>query len=199
MLTCLFFCKNEKTKESLINDRDSQIKIFSEEVIELDNQATLLIHNRSKENSLEALVLIEKAIKLDSTFYDAHITKAHIYTILGEYEQAIDVYKLIVNEVKNQDIEVYSSMAKLYEKIGESATARDYYSKAIEFYSYLHDKGGEVIPLVYKAHFNFILNQEKGLKEIDSLIRLYPENEDLKLFKKHLFLEYNHQATLDNL
>jgi len=199
MLICLFSCKNEKTKESLISDKNSQIKVFSKEVIELDNQATLLIHGRNKENCLEALALVQKAIQLDSAFFYAYITKAHIYTILGDYEQAINVNKLIVNEVKNHDIEVYSSLAKLYEKIGESDTAREYYLKAVEFYSYLYDKRGELFLLVYKAHFNFILNQEKGLKDIDSLIEKYPESEDLKLFKKHLFLEYNHQVTLDNL
>lgn len=213
MLSGLISCKYDKTpegnnysdkkenakKEFSKQDNQTPLKIFSDELIDLDNQATLLTYRGDKESYYDALELLNKAIQLDSTFFYAYETKAYIYTKLGKYDEAIEIYEQIAKEVKNYQIEVYSILGKLYDKFGEKTLAINNYEKTVEFYHEQYKRTGKVFYLVYMAHYTFIMDQEKGLEIIDSLIEAYPLDKDLPMYRQYKFIEYNHQKVLDNL
>ena len=49
-----------------------------------------------------------------------------------------------------------------------------------------------------KAFLESLLNFKKGLSQINSLIKKYPDNQDLKLFKKVWFDDFNRKEFIDN-
>lgn len=208
-------CKNEKThtpesrnimgeeggvKKEISNPEQNEKQAkFSDEVIKLNEKATLFITKRNYTSYQEALKLLDKAIRLDTTFYMAYLNKAQVLIKLGKYNDAIDISKYLVSSIKPDFPEAYTMLGMLYDKVGETSTAKDYYKKAIEKYSDRISKKDNVMDIVNRAHLNYILDKEKGLNEIDSLIKVYPKNEELLLYKEYLFLGYNHQKALDDL
>lgn len=172
---------------------------FSEEVIKLDEQAALLVNNRNETSYQEAIKLLDSAINIDSMYYPAYADKAIILTRLGKYNEAIIIYRHIVTNIKPDYPEILTELGMLNDKIGEISIAKEYYEKAIKKYSDRIEKNEDVMDMVNRAHLNYILDKQKGLNEIDSLIKVYPKNNELPMYKEYMFLGYNHQKALDDL
>ncbi len=187
--------KKEFSSSEQKNDR----RAFSKEVIELNKQAVLLINERNKKSYEEALTLLNKAILIDTNYYMAYSNKVMVLTELGEYNTAIEVNKYLITTIKRDYPEAIVSLGMLYDKIGKKYLARKYYSEAISKYSNRIAKSEDILDMVNRAHLIYILNKKDGLAEIDSLIKAYPENEDLIMYKEYLFLEYDHQKALNDL
>lgn len=120
-------------------------------------------------------------------------------TRLEKYNEAINIFRYVVTLIKPDYPEALSILGLLYDKIGEKSTAEKYYKKAIRKYSDRINEKEDVMDMVNRAHLNYILDREKGLNEMDSLINVYPQNDELLIYKECLFLDYNHQKTLDDL
>lgn len=172
---------------------------FSAEVIKLNEKATLLVNKRNETSYQEAIKLLDKAMHLDTTYYMAYLNKAVILTRLGKYNEAINIYRQIVTNIKPEYPEALTMLGMLYDKTGEKSTAEEYYEKAIQKYSDRIKKNEDVMDMVNRAHLIYILDKQKGLNEIDSLIKVYPKNDELPMYKEYMFLGYNHQKALDDL
>lgn len=172
---------------------------FSAEVIKLNEQATFLINKRNETSYQEAIRLLDKAIRLDTTYYMAYLNKSVTLTRLGKYDEAVNIYRHIVTSIKPDYPEALTMLGMLYDKIGEKSTAKEYYKKAVQKYSDRISKKEDIMDMVNRAHLNYILDKEKGLNEIDSLIKVYPKNDELPMYKEYMFLGYNHQKALDDL
>lgn len=186
-------------KEFSNSKHKNKQRAFSKEVIELNKQAILLINERNKKSYQEALTLLNKAILIDTNYYMAYSNKVMVLTKLGEYNKAIEVNKYLITTIKRDYPEAIMNLGLLYDKIGEKHLARKYYNEAINKYSDRIATSEDVLDMVNRAHLGYILDKKEGLEEIDSLIKAYPENKDLIMYKEYLFLEYDHQKALDDL
>lgn len=187
------------TKEISSPEHNHLQEKFSAEVLKLNKQATLLINDGNEKKYLEAIRILDKAISLDKTYYMAYSNKAIILTRLGKYTEAIDVYNHLVKNVKPDYPEALTMLGMLYDKIGEKFKAKEYYQKAIQKYSNRISEKEDVLDMVNRAHLIFILDNEKGLSAMDSLIKVYSTNEELPMYKEYMFIKYNHQKALDDL
>lgn len=189
-----------EVNKDLSSSKHTEKKIsFSAEVIQLNEQAILLINERNEASYQEAIKILDKAIRLDPRYHVAYANKADILSILGKYDEAINLYEHIVENIKSDYIEIYSVLGMHYEKTGKDSLAREYYEKAITKYTERIEEKNDIIDMVNKAHLVYILDKEKGLNEIDSLIEVYPNNDELPMYKEYMFLSYNHQKALDDL
>lgn len=215
ILIVVFACKSKNTdkpenhniigyeggvKKEISNpEHNNKQAKFSAEVIKLNEQATLLVNMGDETSYQEAIKLLDEAIQKDTTYYLAYSNKAAILSMLGKHNEAISIYKHIVTNIKPDYPEGFSMLGMLYDKIDEKSIAKEYYEKAIQKYSERIKKNEDVLDMVNKAHLNYILDKQKGLNEIDSLIKVYPNNYELPMYKKYMFLDYNHQKALDDL
>jgi tetratricopeptide (TPR) repeat protein len=180
------------------NYNNKQTK-FSIEVLKLNEQAVLLINEGDEISYQKAIKLLDKAISLDTMYYVAYTNKAGVLTSLGKYREAIDVYTHIITKIKADYPEVLAMLGMLCEKIGEKTIANEYYEKAINEYTDRINLKKDVWDMVNKAHLNYILDKRTGLKEMDSLIKVYPKIDELPMYKEYMFLGYDHQKALDDL
>jgi tetratricopeptide (TPR) repeat protein len=187
--------KNSKATSNYDNKKSN----FSIEVIKLNYQATLLVQQRNESSYLKAISLLDKAIEIDSSFHTAYASKADVLCKLGKHNEAIDLYNYIVTYIKPEYPEIYSMLGMLYEKIGNEPKAYEFYEIAIRQYSDRIRINGNILDMVNKAFINYIIDKNEGLKEIDSLILAYPNNIELPMYKEYMFLQYDHQKTIDDL
>lgn len=172
---------------------------FSSDILEIDKQIAALISNNTESSYRKALLLADKAIKLDSMFYPAYVKKAFIFTKLSKYKESIEIYTHVVTELKPDYIELYTMLGMLYEKVGDKNKAIKYYEKTIKKYSERISKDNDILDMINKAHISYILDNEKGLNEIDSLIKQYPEKKDLPMYREYMFIQYNHKTIISDL
>lgn len=191
-------CEREMKEDVYIEYNDKHAE-FSTEVIKLNEKAMLFVNKGNKADYQEAIKLLDRAIHIDTTYYIAYLNKASILTRLEKYNEAINIFRYVVTLIKPDYPEALSILGLLYDKIGEKSTAEKYYKKAIRKYSDRINEKEDVMDMVNRAHLNYILDREKGLNEMDSLINVYPQNDELLIYKECLFLDYNHQKTLDDL
>lgn len=191
----LFDLENSKATSKYDNKKSN----FSIEVIKLNYQATLLAQQRNESSYLKAISLLDKAIEIDSSFHTAYASKADVLCKLGKHNEAIDLYNYIVTYIKPEYPEIYSMLGMLYEKIGNEPKAYEFYEIAIRQYSDRIRINGNILDMVNKAFINYIIDKNEGLKEIDSLILAYPNNIELPMYKEYMFLQYDHQKTIDEM
>jgi tetratricopeptide (TPR) repeat protein len=180
-------------------DHDERQVRFSEEVINLNEQAVLLINERNQTSYQEAIKLLDKAIRIDSTYHMAYANKAATLSKLGKHIEAIQLYKYIVETIYPGYLEIYPMLGMLHEKMGKDSIAKEYYQMAILKYSDRINDKKDILDMINKAHIIYILNKQKGLNEIDSLIIAYPTNDELPLYKEYLFIGYDHKKYLEEL
>jgi tetratricopeptide (TPR) repeat protein len=172
---------------------------FSPEALKLNEKAALLVNDGNELSYLEAIKLLDKAIRIDSTYHMAYANKASVLAKLGMHIEAIHLYKYLVDSIYPDYLEIYPMIAMLYEKIGEDSIAKEYYKMAIHKYSERIIDKKEIFDMINKAHLVYILNNQKGLNEIDSLINVYPTNDELLMYKEYMFIGYDHEKYLEEL
>lgn len=172
---------------------------FSKKAIELNKRATLLINERTQISYQKAISLLDEAIRLDTSYYIAYSNKAAALTRLKEYNEAIKVYEHLVTKINQDYPEALTMLGMLYDKTGMDSLAKKYYKVAIQKYSDRIREKEDVMDMFNKAHLIYILDKYKGLAAIDSLINIYPTNEQLPIYKEYMFLNYSHQQALDDL
>ncbi len=191
-------CQNPKDSNSFI-DTINEKSIYSEKAMELNEEAVrIIIHADNDTEYKKALVLLDKAIEIDSTFFTAYTNKASVFCSLEEYDMSIETMEHLLNNVKPDYPEAYVFLANLYDKTNNADLAKENYQKAIQSYSKRYIENGEILDLASRAHIIFIIDKEKGLWTIDSLIDTNPSNQELLMYREYM-LEYNHQELLNNL
>jgi tetratricopeptide (TPR) repeat protein len=173
-------------------NRSNQSTKYNRKSIELQGFAVHLIQNNQYDS---ALILLDKAIKLDTTYYLAYADKVEIFLKLKDFNHAISESKQLLN-IKPDFAEGWQFEGLIYDLIGDSVNAiKDYYKSIDLFSERLLD------PQKKKYIFNNKLNiavslllarQEKSA--YDSLRKIkeqYPDqitgDEFLKLSRKDLF------------
>ena len=104
---------------------------FNPKALDLDNKATDLVMKGKLDS---ALLLLDKAIQADSTYYPAYGLKASIYS--QKHLPDSEIVQL-ENELKLKPdfAEVLCSLGMCYDKKGDSLTAFKCYNKSIELFN----------------------------------------------------------------
>jgi tetratricopeptide (TPR) repeat protein len=82
-----------------------------------------------------ALILYDKAIELDNSYYLPHSNKASIYIVEKNYKKALIEMELCL--LKKPDLaEAWFYTGMLYDKFKNSNKAKTYYSRSIELFNH---------------------------------------------------------------
>lgn len=166
ILLLLYSCKSQEMRNS-----------YNTKAIEFNNQAVELMMAGNYDS---ALIVFDKAIKLDESYYLPHSSKSNIYVLRKEFHNALIESELVIK--KQPDLAegwVYSGM--LYDRKGESKTANKYYQKSIEIFTKRisnPEKQHMISTNRLNRAYSYILlgETEKGKKELQSLKEEEPEN-----------------------
>lgn len=166
ILTLCISCSKQAKKES-----------YNPKAIELNNKAVELMQ-RSQNDS--ALILFDKAIELDETYYLPHSNKIGIFIVKNQFDKALHESEMAI--MKKPDLAegwVYAGI--LHERQGDSMTAISYYKKSIEIFNERiknPKKKEDIIPnKLNRALSLILLGQEiEGKEEMRKLKAENPED-----------------------
>lgn len=156
--------------------KDTPNKI-NPEAIALNDSAVKLMLNQPD----SALVLLDKALKIDSNYFIAYQNKVTIYVQRNNFDAAIKILKkLQPTQPKNPELAFY--LGFLLEKIGNSEEANKYYQKAISLNKAKLDKMSPGDPLYQNTQINYSGNLiyahrvAEGRKIIEEILKKEPNN-----------------------
>ena len=185
--------REQKNLFDTINSNISKIE-YDKKAIKLNNKALDLYSNVmgipvSKNDSLlldSAIVLLNKAIKIDKLYYIAYANKAMIISKFKKYNDAIKILDDIV-KIKPSYAEGSLSQGFLFEKIADSINARKKYNEAIEAYLKRLNDPNEINKVNVQVDIAFALlfkeGKDKSIQIIDTLSSWYPNNDVIKMMK----------------
>ena len=96
--------------------------------IAIHNEAIAL---RRRGRSNDALLEIERALRLGSRFIETRLMHAHLLADVGQFDEAVSTYKTLLSE-KPDLIDAHETLAKLLPQIGRGAEALDSYRVALK-------------------------------------------------------------------
>lgn len=158
---------------------------YDPKAIELNNRAVVLI-NQYKNDS--ALLLLDKAIDIDQSYYMPHSNKVTIYVSQADYKKALRESELSIE--KRPDLaEGWTMSGLLNEKLGDTIKAQQYYQKSIDlFEARISDpkkKDQIVANKLSKALSLILIGKEKeGKEELNKLKQENPDNFMIDQFLK---------------
>ncbi|MCB0762665.1 MAG: tetratricopeptide repeat protein [Flavobacteriales bacterium] len=162
---------------------------YNPKAIEMNNKAVQYAQT-FKEDS--ALILYDKAIELDDTYYLPHSNKISIYVERKQFDKAVYESEMVIK--KKPDLaEGWVFAGMLYDRQGETEKAKKYYEKSIEIFNDRianPDKTDMISANRLNRAFSYILlgQEEKGKAEMTLLKKEEPENimidEFLKISKE---------------
>ena len=155
---------------------------FKPEVIELDNKAAKLI---AKGENDSALMYLDKALQIDSSYYPAFGLKATIYIDKNLPDIAIIQLEKEI-KFKPDFAEAWTLAGMLYDRQGDTVKSKQYYEKSISLYDkrivnpIKTDKKDLTRPNRLNRALNLILagQEQKGRKEALQLKQEEPNNFD---------------------
>jgi len=167
----------------LISCEKKEIKSiqYNSKAIEINNKAVKLMINHKLDS---ALILYDKAIKLDDKYYLPHSNKIGIYLELKEYDKALLESELVIK--KKPDLaEGWFFSGLLNEKQGNIDKSITYYKKSIEIFTNRINNSEKENDINANK-----LNRALSKKFIDD--KSYIEDfQDLKKFKNYDFFVNN--------
>jgi tetratricopeptide (TPR) repeat protein len=180
-----FSCIKHEKKES-----------YNSKAVEMNNKAVELLQESHHDS---ALILFDKAIELDKTYYLPHAHKVRIYLDKNDVEKALAECETSI-KLKPDYAEGYLLAGVLYDLKGETKNALKNYLKSIELYdlkiSDPKEKNNIQSNRLNKAVALVLTGEEKeGRQELSELKSEYP---DLKIIVEFLKLskeDYLHQLT----
>ena len=143
-------------------------------------------------NDEGALYFLRKATKLDPDNYHYLATLAHWYSKHKETSQAIDAYEKILEKFPERE-DAFFDLSLLYSGSGQ-------YRKAIEVINKMEKRMGMSRNFTMeKARLHLQMNDRRGaLAEMDALIRRYPQDAMLWVYKGDIEMLYNRTASALN-
>lgn len=170
-------------------------KANNPKAVELNKKAVLQMQ---KFNYDSALILFDKAIEFDKTYFLPHANKAGIYVRKKEFEKALAECEMAVTE-KPDYAEEWTVAGMLHYGLGDTLTAKTYFKKSVEIFDkrILNPEEKEHIfaNKLNRAVSLILLGQEKEGKE--ELNKLKMENPDDKVFDE--FLNKNRQDYINDI
>jgi tetratricopeptide (TPR) repeat protein len=106
----------------------------TEEISEAERYYSFAFEYMKQENYPEAISLLEKAIKADSSYVDAYLALRQVYLIVGDTNKALDICKkgLMCFSDPESNRKMAKGIASLYAKIGEPEKAEQLFKKIIK-------------------------------------------------------------------
>jgi tetratricopeptide (TPR) repeat protein len=105
-------------------------EVYNPKAIELNNKAVLQMQ---KFNNDSALILFDKAIELDKTYYLPNSSKAAIFILRKEYDKALVESEEAI-KIKPDFAEGWTFAGMIHDKLGNTETAMEYYKKSVELF-----------------------------------------------------------------
>ncbi|MEO6869905.1 MAG: hypothetical protein ABI168_09690, partial [Ginsengibacter sp.] len=171
---------------------------YNPKAIEFNNKAMEFIKTEKFDSSL---IYLDKAIKIDSTYYIAYGNKCIVYCTLKDFKNALVVTEKEI-KAKPDLAEGWTFAGMLNDKLGDTLNALKYYKKSIEIFderisnpdkqTYLKaNKLNRAIALI------LIGQNDKGRDELRKLKQIYPSDEFIDDFLKLNKQEYLKQIFND--
>lgn len=213
LLLSNFYCskndneKIENTNQEITNELSFYTKKENSKILILNDNAVKLLQDSEKVKNMPtvrdsllnvALLYLNKAIMIDSTFYNAFLNKSTVLMKLGEYEKAVECLEKILS-YKNIP-EAYFIIGLIYEKIGKNEQAKVNYRKALNLYdNYINSPLSTARDKLNREYVLLLLEgKEKLLKRINKQLEKDPDNPTL-LFNKSIILEFNRKTFINSL
>jgi tetratricopeptide (TPR) repeat protein len=153
---------------------------------QLNDSATFIFARFSgSHDSLDkAVLLLDKAINIDSSYYLAYNNKANILCFLGRDDEAINLLDRLLRK-RNDLIESKAIKAYILEKNGYEEKAREIYAEmAAEYGKRAIVDSNNIQLLLSKAfHYFFTEGNERALKEYALLEQKFPDNSQVKAMR----------------
>lgn len=105
-------------------------EVYNPKAIELNNKAGAQMQ---KFNNDSALILFDKAIEIDKTYYLPHSSKAAIFIQRKEYDKALVESETVI-KIKPDFAEGWAFAGMIHDKLGNTETAMEYYKKSVELF-----------------------------------------------------------------
>ena len=181
------FCIGQEKKEN-----------YNSKAVKMNNKAIELM--RKFKNDSAALILFDKAVELDKTYYLPHFFKGVIYLNRNDLNKALFEYETSIN-LKPDCSECWLMAAMLYDLKGETKNALKYYQKCIDLVDSKisdPDKKNKIKSYrLNRAILLVLIGQEKeGKQEMSQLKSEYPDMKEidfcLKMSKKEFLNKLTH-------
>ena len=162
------------------NDKNAN---FNPDAVKLNDEAVEL-GNLHKYDS--AIVVFDKAIALDSTYYLAYGNKAAVYSAMKEYKKALFEVERQV-KAKPDFAEGWISAATLSDKTGDSIKAKIYYQKSLDLYNQrISDPAMKSYLIESRMNKDFLLIQlgrdKEAKADLEKIKKDYPEIKTVDAF-----------------
>ena len=105
-------------------------EVYNPKAIELNNRG---IGWMKRSNPDSALILFDKAIAMDKTYYMPHSNKIGIYISKKEFEKALAESEMVV-QLKPDLAEAWNFTGMLHDGLGDSLAAKKCYQKSLELF-----------------------------------------------------------------
>ena len=183
-ITILQSCKGQSEKSN-----------YNPKAIEFNNKAVQLMQQMEYDS---ALILFYKAIEIDKNYYLPYSNMAEIYLSKKEFDKALQASDKVV-EIKPDLAEGWTFAGMLYDRQGDTLTAKKYYNKSIEIFdtriSNPEKKKDLTANRLNRAISLILVGQEvEGKNELEKLKTENPD--DLKIDE---FLKINKQDYIRQL
>ena len=198
---------NKSVDENLVDEKNSfsrNQKKHNPKAIELNNIAMesvkyIISPTNSKDTLIlaKAIEILDQAIKIDSLYNLAFTNKAVVLKRLNKEKEALQVLRIITKRKPNY-AEGFSMLGFTYEKLGNIDSANIQYKSAIIAYSYRIKNTDNINDKINRAFIMSLIDREKGLCEINHLIKNLPEDKTIAFYKLQLFDEFDREEFIRN-
>lgn len=183
MTSCDFWKSSNETPAVF----EEQQKISSPEVIELINTANRMSSRNDLDSNLvdSALVILDKALKIDPSNHIALLHKYHLLMMIKSYESMHGTIDLLIEQHQDKPAFIFQK-GLLYELQGDSVKAENVYKNGIKQFENLIDSQEDVH---WQTELEFaqclvLANQyERGRELFDDLRYYYPSESTLQHFE----------------
>ena len=177
---------------------------YNRKAISLNDEAMSLIAFSMppltyKDSSLlhDALILLDKAIIIDSLYQLAYANKAMVLEYLGRNEDAINALTVIV-KLRPDYAEGFTYLGYKYEKLGNMDSANISYRSAISAYSRRIERTNNVLDKLNRAFIISLIDKDKGLQEMEKIVEKNPDDKTFDLWKQQFFYDFDRQKFISN-
>ena len=105
-------------------------EVYNPKAIELNDKA---VAQMQKFNYDSALILFDKAIEIDKTYYLPHSSKTTIFIQKKELDKALVESEKVI-KIKPDFAEGWTIAGMINDKLGNTQTAMEYYKKSVELF-----------------------------------------------------------------
>lgn len=180
---------------------NAQPSAYNSKSIELNNHAVEIFakSNGDKVRLKEALVILDDAIKFDTSYYLAYQNKANVLCKLKKYDAAIKTLEKVIRLHKNS-AEVLALQGFILEKSGKKKEATAKYQASFTAYERLIKESPNKVEYQVNQAFLlfFLVNKEASQKRIEEILKKYPENKSAKAILSLLNI-FDRKQYLDTL